>query len=74
MSDLYLDVTYCNQLSNRLDRFKVKKSSPYVSNFRCPFCGDSQKNKYKARAYLFQHKGEAPSKILVQSNQELKPT
>ena len=58
MSDLYLDVKYCNQLSNRLDRFKVKKSSPYVSNFRCPFCGDSQKNKYKARAYLFQHKGD----------------
>ncbi len=56
MSD-YIDVKYVGLLAPRLDRFKVKNQNPYTANFRCPVCGDSQKNKYKARGYLFSKKG-----------------
>ena len=38
------------QLSSRLDMFR-KTANGY--NFRCPYCGDSSKNKFKARGYLF---------------------
>ena len=58
MNTQWIDVKYANILSGRLDHYKVKKSNPYLANMRCPFCGDSQKNKYKARGYLFQHKGK----------------
>lgn len=37
-------------ISSRLDKF-VKKSKVY--NFRCIYCGDSQKFKNKARGYLY---------------------
>lgn len=30
-----------------------KKTGNNVFNFRCPYCGDSQKSSTKARAYLF---------------------
>jgi len=58
MSNPWIDVKYANILSGRLEQYKVKKSNPYLANLRCPICGDSQKNKFKARGYLFQHKGE----------------
>lgn len=29
------------------------QKSENLWNFRCPFCGDSQKNKYRARGYLY---------------------
>lgn len=50
---LYIDVKYANLLSNQIDNFKVKKNNPYLVNLRCPLCGDSQKNKKKARGYLY---------------------
>lgn len=56
MSD-YIDVKYAGLLSPRLDRYKVKNHNPYTANFRCPICGDSHTNKYKARGYLFSKKG-----------------
>jgi len=46
---------YINLLSPRLDKFKWK--GDHTANFRCPFCGDSQKNKIKSRGYLFFYKG-----------------
>ena len=49
---LYIDHKFVNLLSNRLDRFK--RSSPTLYNFRCPICGDSQKNKHKTRGYIFE--------------------
>lgn len=52
---LWVDKEYLNLLSVRLDRFKWKDNK--VANARCPFCGDSQKNKYKARGYFYQMKG-----------------
>jgi len=57
MSNIWVDQKYANQLQFRLERFKVRKTNPYVANFRCPLCGDSEKNKVKTRGYLLEHKG-----------------
>lgn len=43
-------------ISSRLDKFVKKK--PGLYNFRCPYCGDSQKNKSKTRGYLYQYKND----------------
>ena len=53
---MYVDIKYLNLLSVRLDKFKRKK--PNLWNFRCPYCGDSQKNKNKARGFVFELKGD----------------
>ena len=47
----YVDEKYIGILSPRLSQFKKKSSSLY--NFRCPICGDSEQNSYKARGYLY---------------------
>ena len=44
---MYVEIKYLNLLSVRLEKFKKKKE--FLWNFRCPVCGDSQKNKSKAR-------------------------
>jgi len=51
---LHVDTKYISLLSNRLEKFK-KTETTY--NFRCPYCGDSKKNKNRARGYFFQKKG-----------------
>ena len=53
---MYVEIKYLNLLSVRLERFKQKK--PYLWNFRCPYCGDSQRNKSKTRGFVFQVKGD----------------
>ena len=50
----YVDVKYIGLISSRLSHFKKKTNSLY--NFRCPICGDSEKNQYKARGYLYPSK------------------
>ena len=50
----YIDHKFVSLLSPRLDKF-VRKS-PTLWNFRCPICGDSQKNKNKARGFIYQVK------------------
>lgn len=45
-------------LSTRLERFKLKKSHPYLANFRCFSCGDSSTNKLKARGYIYEKDGK----------------
>jgi hypothetical protein len=50
----YIDTKYINLISVRLEKFSRKKDGIY--NFRCPYCGDSYKNKSKARGYLFDNK------------------
>jgi len=50
----YIDVKYINFLSSKLEKFKQVKANLY--NFRCPICGDSQKNRNKARGYLYRVK------------------
>ena len=50
----FVDVKYINLISARFQKFKKIKNNLY--NFRCPICGDSQRNKNKARGYLYQVK------------------
>ena len=52
----YIDLKYINSISSGLDKFK--KKNDYLFNFRCPHCGDSQKSKTKARAYLYRVKND----------------
>lgn len=52
---LWVEDKYVNLLAPRLQRFSKKDSFTY--NFRCPLCGDSQKNKFKSRGYIFQDRG-----------------
>jgi len=46
-----IETKYLRLISSRLRNFKQKND--YLWNFSCPFCGDSQKNKTKARGYIF---------------------
>jgi len=46
-----VDSKYISLVSSRLQKFKRVKADLY--NFRCPICGDSQKNKSKTRGYLY---------------------
>ena len=50
----FIDEKYIMLISARLHKFK--KVKPYLYNFRCPCCGDSQKQKNKARGYLYRVK------------------
>jgi hypothetical protein len=50
----YIDEKYIMIISSRLQKFKKVKNNLY--NFRCNLCGDSQRNKNKARGYLYQVK------------------
>ena len=52
----YLDTKYIQLVSPRLTLFTKKKADLF--NFRCPYCGDSQKRKNKARGYLFKIKND----------------
>ena len=52
----YLDTKYINLASASLQKFKRVKSGLWT--FRCPYCGDSKKNKNKTRGYIFQVKGD----------------
>ncbi len=52
----FVDAHYVSLLSGRLDKFIRKK--PDLFNFRCPYCGDSQKHKNKARGYFFRIKAD----------------
>ena len=51
-----IDIQYLLTLSPRLDRFKKKSNNLY--NFRCPYCGDSQKKQSKARGFVYSMKNE----------------
>lgn len=48
---LYVDEKFIGLVSPQLQQFKRKKENLY--NFRCPVCGDSKKNKTKARGYFY---------------------
>lgn len=53
---IWLDHKYVNLLSGRLERFARVGSETY--RFRCPLCGDSEKDKRKTRGYIFQRGGK----------------
>jgi hypothetical protein len=46
-----IDDKFINLLSTRLEKFK--KIKPNLYNCRCPICGDSKRNKSKARGYFY---------------------
>jgi len=48
---LSVEAKYLRLISSRLRNFKQKNTNLW--NFSCPYCGDSQKNKTKARGYVF---------------------
>ena len=52
----FLDTKYINLVSPQLHKFVRKNDRTY--NFRCPYCGDSQKYKNKARGYFFKVKND----------------
>lgn len=52
----FIDAKYIGLISCRLQKFKKVKNNLY--NFRCPYCGDSQRNKNKARGYIYQLKND----------------
>jgi hypothetical protein len=52
----YIDKKYINMVSPQLERFKWKSAN--LANCRCPICGDSQKNKSKARGFFFPKKND----------------
>lgn len=53
---IYTEIKYLNLISSQLPLFKKKKANLW--NFRCQFCGDSERNKTKARGYIFEIKGK----------------
>jgi len=53
---MFVEIKYLNLLSPRLEKFKQKKRNLW--NFRCPLCGDSQRNKNKARGFVYEIKGD----------------
>lgn len=48
---LYIDKKYINLISSSLEKFKWKGDG--LANCRCKLCGDSERNKNKARGYFF---------------------
>ena len=52
---IFIDRTFLLRVSAKLPKFTQKKTDLY--NFRCPICGDSSKNKTKARGYIYAKKG-----------------
>lgn len=48
---VYIDRKFLGFVSSKLEQYKQKQTDLY--NFRCPYCGDSKKNKLKARGYVY---------------------
>lgn len=53
---VFIDRTFLLRVSPKLQKFTQKKEDLY--NFRCPLCGDSSKNKTKARGYVYRKKND----------------
>jgi DNA primase len=51
---VFIDRAFLLRAAPKLHKFTQKKENLY--NFRCPLCGDSQKNKVKARGYIYEKK------------------
>lgn len=51
---LFIDAKYASIVGTRLRNFKQKND--YLWNYSCPVCGDSTKNKLKARGYIYRMK------------------
>ena len=53
---VHIDLKFIMLLSPRLDKFKKLRDNLF--NFRCPYCGDSQKFTNKARGYFYRKKND----------------
>ena len=52
MNDPYIDLKYIRLISTQLRNYKEKGNN--LINFSCPICGDSTKDKKKARGYIYE--------------------
>lgn len=52
----WLEQKYIGFVGTNLRNFKRKNTD--IWQFSCPFCGDSSKNEFKARGYIFPHKND----------------
>jgi len=52
----YIDSKYLNIIGPQL--LKFKKKGNFLWNFRCPYCGDSQKSRSKARGFVYRKKND----------------
>ena len=50
------DSKFLGLLSPKLERFKQVRD--HLWNFRCPICGDSRRNRSKARGYVYKKKSD----------------
>lgn len=50
----WIDLKFAKFAGINLQQFKENGRNKF--NFRCPYCGDSKKNPYKSRGYLFENK------------------
>ena len=57
MSTMWLEQKYASLVGTQLEQFKVIKTKPYNAKFRCPVCGDSQKNRFKTRGHFYEYEG-----------------
>ena len=53
---IFIDIKYIHEISPYLDKFH--KVRDYLYNLRCPYCGDSEKFKNKARGYFYRVKDQ----------------
>ena len=53
---VHIDRSFLLRVSPQLQKFTQRKQDLY--NFRCPLCGDSQKNKTKCRGYVYRKKND----------------
>ncbi len=52
----YIDTKYISLISPRLRNFT--KKGDFLWNFSCPYCGDSVKNRKKARGFIYRTKND----------------
>ena len=53
---IFVDIKYIHAIGPHLDKFH--KVRDYLYNLRCPYCGDSEKFKNKARGYFYRVKDQ----------------
>ena len=64
MSRLVIEHNYLMQMGMYLSKFKYTPSTK-VANFRCPICGDSEKNENKCRGFIFLDQNKRDTNINV---------
>ena len=54
---MYLDIEFATRIMGSLPQSEiVRKSGALSINARCPICGDSMKDKYKKRFWIYPSK------------------